>query len=318
MQKKILFLACFFVCGGLAAQRYPFVRFSTENGLSNNVVYSIFQDHKSYLWIATHDTLNRYDGYEFKKFLHNPFNKKSLAGNMTIDITEDEQGRLWVLTNTDLHRYNEKDESFERYVLPVGPVNHSNQSASKMINANNRFLLLNLFNGLFAFDKTTGRFNPVAVLATPNEKPDLFALPFFKDNEGNILVGEAPATGVVAFDSATVSFTKKLPAFYQRAKWENETVTSVYKNKKHDLVYGIQQGNKFLLATQTGKKHFLLNRSISGPTVFIESMSEDEQGDIWIGYGNRLFEYVPGTDSVIDLSRNLYNTSIGDNFIIKH
>jgi len=318
MQKKIFFLACFFIWNTITAQQYSFVRFTIENGLSNNVVYSVFQDHKGYLWIATHDGLSRYDGYEFKKFLHNPFNKKSLAGNMTIDITEDEQGRLWVLTNTDLHRFSEKDESFERYVLPVGPVNHSNQSVSKMINANSRFLLLNLFNGLFAFDKTSGRFIPVAVYTAPNEKPDLFGLPFFKDQEGNILVGAAPATGVVAFDSATASFTKKIPASYQQGKWENETITSVYKNKKGNIVYGVQEGNKFLLVTAKGRKHFLLNRSISGPTVFIESMSEDEQGDIWIGYGNRLFEYAPGTDSVIDLSRNLYNTSIGDNFIIKH
>jgi signal transduction histidine kinase/ligand-binding sensor domain-containing protein len=317
MQKKFFFIACFFVCGGLAAQQYPFVRFSTENGLSNNVVYSIFQDHKGYLWVATHDGLNRYDGYEFKKFLHNPFNKKSLAGNMTIDITEDEQGTVWVLTNTDLHRYNEKDESFERYPLPITLVNHSNQSNSKMINADNRFLLLNLFNGLFAFDKVSGRFNPVSVYTVTKDKTDLFNLPFFKDDEGNILIGAAPSTGIVVFDSATLSFNKELPAFYRQTKGENEIVTSVHKSKKGDLVYGVQEGNKFLLATEKGRKHFLLNRSILGPTVFIESVTEDEQGDIWIGYGNRLFEYIPGIDSVVDFSRNLYNTSIGDNFIIK-
>jgi len=318
MRRSLFFIAYFFICGALTAQRYPFVRFSTENGLSNNVVYSILQDSKGYLWIATHDGLNRYDGYEFKKFLHNPFNKKSLAGNMTIDMTEDEQGRIWVLTNTDLHRYDEKTESFDRYLLPVGPINHSNQSASKMINATSRHLLLNLFNGLFVFDKTTGQFNTVTINSGTNEKVDLFGLPFFKDADGNILVGAANAKGVLAFDSATTSLTKKLPASWQQAKWDNETVTSVYKNKQGKLVYGIQDGNKFLLATETGQKHYLLDRSITGPTVFIESLTEDEQGDIWIGYGNRLFEYMPGIDSLIDLSRNLYNTSIGDNFIIKH
>jgi ligand-binding sensor domain-containing protein len=79
------------------------------------------------LWIATHDGLNRYDEYEFKKILHSPFNKKSLASNMTIDLVEDTEGNLWILTNTHLHRYNEKKDIFERYILPAVSANHNNQ-----------------------------------------------------------------------------------------------------------------------------------------------------------------------------------------------
>jgi ligand-binding sensor domain-containing protein len=44
------------------------------------MVYAIYQDSKGYLWIGTHDGLNRYDGYEFKKFRHDPANKNSLLG----------------------------------------------------------------------------------------------------------------------------------------------------------------------------------------------------------------------------------------------
>jgi hypothetical protein len=224
------------------------------------------------LWIATHDGLNRYDGYEFKKFLHYPFDKKSLASNMTIDIAEDVEGRLWILTNTHLHLYDEKKESFERYILPAGTVNHSNQSVSKLIDGNKRFLLLNLFNGLFVFDKINKRFAPLQVDISADEKPDLFNFPFFKDTEGNILIGAGTAKGVLAFDPGTLTLQRKLPAFYQHVKWQNETVTSVYRSKKNDLIYCIQQGNKFSLVTKTGRKHFLLNRSIAGVTVFIESI----------------------------------------------
>ena len=318
MQRKLLVLAYLFSWNIIAGQQYSFVRFTIENGLSNNVVYSTHQDSKGFLWIATHDGLNRYDGYEFKKFLHYPFDKKSLASNMTIDMAEDVEGRLWILTNTHLHLYNEKSESFERYVLPAGTANHSNQSVSKLIDGDKRFLLLNLFNGLFVFDKINKRFTPLQVDTGTDEKPDLFNFPFFKDREGNILIGAGTAKGVLAFDPGTLTLQRKLPGFYQQAKWQNETVTSVYRNKKNDLIYCTQQDNRFSLVTKTGRKHFLLNRSIAGVTVFIESIKEDEQGDIWIGYGNSLFEYQLNADSIIDLSQNLYSTSIGDNFIIKN
>ena len=318
MQRKLAVLAFFCAWNVVAAQQYSFVRFTIENGLSNNVVYSTLQDSKGFLWIATHDGLNRYDGYDFKKFLHYPFDKKSLASNMTIDMTEDAEGRLWILTNTHLHLYNEKNESFERYILPPGTVNHSNQSVSRMIDGNKHFLLLNLFNGLFLFDKINKRFAVLEVDAGTGEKPDLFNFPFFKDQEGNILIGGGSAKGVFAFDPLTLTLQKNLPVFYQQVNWQNEMVTSLYRNKKNDLIYCIQQGNKFSLVTKTGGKHFLLNRSIAGITVFIESIKEDQQGDMWIGYGNNLFEYQPNADSVVDLSQNLYNTSIGNNFIIKN
>ena len=179
MQRKPFFLAFFFIWTESAAQQYSFTSFTIEDGLSNNVVYATHQDNKGYLWIATHDGLNRYDGYEFKKFLHNPFDKKSLASNMTIDMAEDDDGRLWILSNTHLHQYIERIESFELYALPAGSVNHSNQSASKLIDGNKRFLLLNLFNGLFVFDKINKRFSPLAIESN-DRKTDLFNLPFFK------------------------------------------------------------------------------------------------------------------------------------------
>src|SRR5258705_13757132 len=125
MQRTTIILACFFICAGCFAQQYRFARLTIEDGLSNNVVYSLAQDRNGYLWVATHDGLNRYDGYEFRKFLYNPFDKKSLASNMSIDLAEDDKGNLWILTNTHLNRYNARDETFERYILPVGSFNHS-------------------------------------------------------------------------------------------------------------------------------------------------------------------------------------------------
>ncbi|MFL5773308.1 MAG: two-component regulator propeller domain-containing protein [Flavisolibacter sp.] len=317
MPRKFIVTACFFICGAVAAQQYSFERFTIENGLSNNVVYATRQDSKGYLWVATHDGLNRYDGYEFRKYLHNPFDKKSLAGNMTIDMAEDDQGRQWVLTNTHLHLLDDKNGSFERYALPAGTINHSNQSASKMIDGNHRYLLFNLFNGMFVFDKKSRQFSPITVETTTAVNTDLFNFPFFKDQRGNILIGGSTSYGVFCFDSISLKFKRTLPPRYQNLQRRNEVVTSVFVNKKNVLVYCTQEDNKFFLETEKGKKHFLLTRSVLGSTVFIETVKEDQQGNIWIGYGNRLFQYLPDADSVIDASQNLYTTSLGKNFIVK-
>ena len=36
-----------------------------KNGLSQNSIYSIFQDSKGFMWFCTQEGLNRYDGYSF-------------------------------------------------------------------------------------------------------------------------------------------------------------------------------------------------------------------------------------------------------------
>ncbi|MDG2392316.1 MAG: two-component regulator propeller domain-containing protein, partial [Thalassotalea sp.] len=59
-----------------------FQQFSTEQGLSQSSVYSIAQDKEGFLWIATQDGLNRYDGYEFKYYRNLTTDKSSLADNL--------------------------------------------------------------------------------------------------------------------------------------------------------------------------------------------------------------------------------------------
>jgi hypothetical protein len=46
-------------------QHIRFERISLEQGLSQGTVYSILQDSKGFMWFATQDGLNKYDGYEF-------------------------------------------------------------------------------------------------------------------------------------------------------------------------------------------------------------------------------------------------------------
>ena len=52
-----------------------------DQGLSNNGVISIFQDHNGFMWFGTFDGLNRYDGYSFKVFRNVLSDTTSLKSN---------------------------------------------------------------------------------------------------------------------------------------------------------------------------------------------------------------------------------------------
>ena len=70
-------------------------------GLSQGMVHGIAVDLKGYLWIATKDGLNRYDGNHFKVFRHDPQDTNSIASNYIRSIHVDDRGLIWIGTNAD-------------------------------------------------------------------------------------------------------------------------------------------------------------------------------------------------------------------------
>lgn len=58
-----------------------FRHLSTGQGLSDGHVREIVQDQRGFLWFATVDGLNRYNGYEVRVFRHVPENARSLGAS---------------------------------------------------------------------------------------------------------------------------------------------------------------------------------------------------------------------------------------------
>jgi signal transduction histidine kinase/ligand-binding sensor domain-containing protein len=111
MQKKGLlkYICVLFVwlllAGKLAVAQY-INNLGIDNGLSNNSVTCIFQDHYGFMWFGTYDGLNRYDGTNFKIFKNKWGDKFSLINNHINSITEDDRSRVWIGTDKGLNFYD--------------------------------------------------------------------------------------------------------------------------------------------------------------------------------------------------------------------
>lgn len=80
-----------------APSRMAFDRFTTEDGLTANRLSSVFEDSRGFLWFGSSDGLNRFDGYAFKTYIHEPGNPQSLHSNEALYVCEDSKGHIWVL-----------------------------------------------------------------------------------------------------------------------------------------------------------------------------------------------------------------------------
>ena len=126
MQKlclKILILfILFFTYGELTTAQFrsfAFERLTIEDGLSNNSINCILQTRDGFLWIATKDGLNRYDGQSFKIFKNIPLDSTSLPENYVMSLLESRDGTLWVGTwGGGVCKYNSMYETFMRSDSP--------------------------------------------------------------------------------------------------------------------------------------------------------------------------------------------------------
>jgi signal transduction histidine kinase/CheY-like chemotaxis protein/AraC-like DNA-binding protein/streptogramin lyase len=88
---------------------------SIADGLSQGMVFDIIQDEEGFLWIATKNGLNRYDGYSFRVFTNDPYNAFTLSGNTIVKLFEDSKGRIWVGTeNSGVNVYDKNTGKFHR------------------------------------------------------------------------------------------------------------------------------------------------------------------------------------------------------------
>ncbi|KAA6306304.1 Sensor histidine kinase TodS, partial [termite gut metagenome] len=79
-----------------AQENCSFTHYSSEEGLSQNTVMKILQDHKGIMWFATWDGINKFNGYSFKTYKAGQGSLNSLANNRVDFMYEDRYGYLWV------------------------------------------------------------------------------------------------------------------------------------------------------------------------------------------------------------------------------
>jgi len=115
---------CVFVT---TAQNPPaYESISTAQGLSQGMIFDLLQDKEGFIWAATKNGLNRYDGYSFKIFANDPYNANSLSSNTVVKLFEDSKGRIWAGTeNAGLNIYDKQSGKFYR-------ITHSNSNPASL------------------------------------------------------------------------------------------------------------------------------------------------------------------------------------------
>ena len=135
-----------------------------NDALTHNGVNHIIQDHKGYLWIATQEGLNRYDGYSIRRFLNRPGDSTSLQHNGVLNLLEDNKRRIWICTENGICRYDRETERFIRYQINGKEITNCHTFTQ----LSDGRIVTGIFGKLYFFDEARQEFIAIeADLGTP-------------------------------------------------------------------------------------------------------------------------------------------------------
>lgn len=93
-----------------------FKSLTINDGLSQGFVSSITQDKLGFMWFATSDGLNKYDGYTFTVYHHDPDDSTSIGSDDISFVFEDSKQRLWIGTrNNGMDYFDRENNTFYHF-----------------------------------------------------------------------------------------------------------------------------------------------------------------------------------------------------------
>ena len=297
MKKIFLTLIVSILIIGSYAQnlRIKFEHISLNKGLSQTSVRSIAQDCKGFMWFATLDGLNKYNGYEIITY-YNTGKPGAISDNVinSLYVTPNaENPVLWIGTaDHGLCKYNQYNDNFIGVSNNLNDSNTLSNNSVVSISGDNDILWIGTEMGL---NKWEQELNKWTVFTTKNsEISDNYITCILPDKKGNIWLGTK--NGLNFYDVILNKFT----AFNVEDSLTSGHINCLKRDIYNNLWIGTPKG---ITHYDTEKKLFTQYTETNGlSSNYVTSISIDHEGIIWLGTiagGLNRFDPVDKTFTII-------------------
>ena len=268
----------------------PAVRFHhlpPDIGLSQSDIECIAQDRIGFLWFGTEDGLNKYDGYRFTTYRHNPADSFSISDNYIWRLLQSKSGDLWIGTlKGGLNRYEVSTARFISY--------RNNPGDSSSLSSDNVTALYedphgNLWvgtwgGGLCRLDSGSTAFARYShEPGNPNSLVSNFISSIRQDAEGNLWIGTWE--GLAMLNPARTSFARFVSSPGDPGTLCNNMIWDILLDVHQNLWIGTRDGLDCFDPARKTFSHFRHAPTTPGSlsSSIIASLLEDRQGNLWVG-----------------------------------
>lgn len=286
--------------------------FSVEQGLSQGTVIDIIEDSDGYMWFATMDGLNKFDGKNFVNYFPSSKSDTSLPNEFARKLFIDSKGTLWVATLGGISRYVSEKDDFISYTAKNSQLESNETFAIAETQEGN--LIVSGANRLYQFDPTQDDFLPMT-FSGDNFEDAVRTLFVEKDR---MWIG-TEYSGVFMLDFASNELFK----LNEPNPWNlNLNIRTLYDVKIIDQNYwlGTDSGVIIVSADNQVIKHLSANQD-SQPRIvnnIARTIQPVGESQVWIGTHDGFSVYNTQNDEVFSINQNNYmHIGLSSRFILK-
>ena len=248
-------------------QNITFSHLTTDDGLSQFSVNSMYIDEQGIIWIGTREGLNRYNGNDIKSFKLKKNDPNSLFSNTVLRITGNRNGKVYLLCTDGVAEFDLATQRFKTLLQGNVDAIYFNEK-----------LYIGKREEVFVYNESTGNFDLFYHLAGKNITLSCLHL----DKNKNLWMGTT-SNGIYC-----LSEDKSLSRPVTKGN-----ITSIYEDSSNELWIGSWEEGLYRVKTDgniENLRHNPMNTN-SLCSNFVRSCCEDNSGDLWIGTFNGLNRY---------------------------
>ncbi|MFT4155565.1 ligand-binding sensor domain-containing protein [Parafilimonas sp.] len=300
MRKCFAFIVLLFFLVDARSQPYYFTHYQVEDGLSNNAVLCIMQDHLGFMWFGTRDGLNRFDGLSYKIFRNNPSDKKSIGSNAIMSLSEDDNNAIWVGTEKGLFVFDELTESFTQFKYAG---NGSVQSV-KVVGDDVYYITL------YTLYRCNTKTNATKAFILNKE---VTAYNILKD--GSLWI--TTSSGIIAkYNAADDSFDERYDLFNHSGYVVSKWIQSVYDAGNGTLLVGTSNQGLKLFDIKTAGYKDLLTLNADKTDIIVRDILAINKNEYWIATQSGIYIFNTGNGSYYNLRKQIGDPySLSDNIV---
>jgi ligand-binding sensor domain-containing protein/serine phosphatase RsbU (regulator of sigma subunit) len=317
MKDILIFFNLLFILSGTSlaqTNEVIFSHYTVDDGISQSSVSCILQDSQGYIWFGTQDGLNRFNGYSFERYYHNPLDTTSISHGWVYAITEDADGNIWIGTRGGLNKFDKKTGVFEQITAKPGKKNSIFSNVIYGVTYYEGQLLINTPPVLNIMDLKTREVTQYKNTIDLEKKTSSLekSFPVIIDKKKNVWV--ASAKGLSKFDLTQKNFRNYTNDPTDLSTIPDNYINTLYEDNQGDIWVGTINGFcRYDLSTDTFIRfeNRFKNNSIL-------SILQDDKGDFWFGtFGGGLNQvtFNPQKKQINDLNNFSNNINNGKTII---
>lgn len=293
-----------FAAQAVSPTRLYFDHYNDRDGLTSNSVSYLLQDRQGFIWVATKDGLNRFDGFNFR---HIDTGERESC-SWVITIFEDTDGKIWAGAHNGAFIYDPVTEHLHKFNVTTPSGESITQPVIQFLDdGKGNVLLVVDSDGVYEYNKDKEIVIPLY------RSSDIKVNQVAYDPNGRIWVGTF-GQGLFYSDD---NFKTLLPFTTEKEENLNISIISDLKMKGDKLYVATERFGVLAIDVNTNFVTNIFTDNQKDQVAYIRQIMFDGQGALYIASENgiHIYDLLKG-QPVRHLTHNIFDRySISDNAI---